>query len=195
MKKFGNAQEALQSATSHMYGRKKYDKAPIMRMINKVFHMRDDDSTALTVLAVAARVEPHIAGELFLYLYGEREDHRLLELSGYLYEAVAWPFRPDYRVGVNICRSILLHHYWYKNRIDYYSPRELEREPQLRTLSPTVMSKMLNMPLKKDRRTGHKRPFDFLKWQKAEPQRLLELLEDQASRYINGELSDKGFYG
>jgi hypothetical protein len=211
MRKLGNAQEAFGWATSVLARceRSNSDIEPLrneeqegygifnlkLGMREMLYNVTGKYDRALTIVAVVARIPQHKPKLVFEFLYGNKDDDVLHELAGTLYQESEWPFRPDHRLGVNICRSILLRHYWYKNERDYYSSRELEREPQLRTLSPTVMSKMLSMPFKKDRRTGRKRPFEFMSWQKAQPQYLPELWERQAESFVNDVLAGKGYLG
>lgn len=143
----------------------------------------NDYNRALTVVAIANRVTPVEARTLFLWLYGDRDGSKLRDLATTMYHRIIWPTDAgtvEPRVGINICISILLRHFWFRNGYDY--------DKHQRPLSPTVMSKMLGLPIHKSRG-----PVAFHDFQRKQPFDLLSLWELQADNQISGEMAEKGF--
>jgi hypothetical protein len=144
--------------------------------------MENKYSKALTIMAVANRVEPAEARDMFLFLYASRDDDRLREMALYLRSHLQWPTAVDYRVGLTVCISLLLRQYWFKNAVDY--------DPQWKAMSPTAMSRAIGMPV--DR--GSK-PNGFLMFQNKEAFPMMRALEVRADDQIKEALIDKGFLG
>lgn len=142
------------------------------------------DNFALTVMAVANRVEPIEARLLFLWLYGERDGTKLRDLATTMYNRIVWPTETgavDPRVGISICISMLLRHYWFRNGDDY--------DKRHRPLSPTMMSRMLGLKLSKG-----KAPQQFHNFQRTVVFPLLSQWELAADNQISDELSEKGLF-
>lgn len=182
MRKFGDAKEAVREASGHMRNRRR-DKKPIMNLFNKVFHMRDDDSTALTILSVAQRTADPLAGLFFLFMYGEdRDDNRLHELSGALYQRVRWPTKSGTvypHAGIGICKYLLLRHRRRTHRKGEDRDKMFEGLP-----GPCDLARRIRVGCKK-----------FIVFQNKEVFPIFRLWEDAAERQINDELAGKGFYG
>lgn len=146
--------------------------------------MRGDYDRALTVMALANRVEPVEARELFMWLYGDRDHESLTDLAGSMYHRVTWPTdagRVDPRVGMTVCVSVLLRHYWFRNGRDY--------DYQIKPMSPTRMSEALGWS------SEGQEPRFFRRFQERELFPLLKIWENTADAQILTELISKGFVG
>jgi len=160
-------------------------KQLLYSMVPDIFGNKTALNKALTVMAVASRVEQVDSRFMFLWLYGSRDDEKLTHLASSLYRQVHWPTdtgKISPLIGLNICISMLLRHYWWRNGADY----DVTRRP----MSPTMMSGMLNLNVQKG-----KGPTMFHKFQRVQIFPVLETWETQADNFISQELADKGFFG
>lgn len=147
----------------------------------KLFGVKGKYNKALTVMTIANRVYPAEARTMFLWLYGDKDGHKLRDLAASLYHRLQWPTDSgtvDPRVGVNICVSMLLRHYWFRNGVDY--------DRQYRPMSPTVMSKLLGLSVH-----PKKGPLVFHSFQAKRAFPVLELWELSADNQISQELANK----
>lgn len=140
---------------------------------------------ALTIVSIANRVRPAEARAMFLWLYSHRNDELLCDLASSMYHRVIWPTDAgtvDPRVGLNVCTSVLLRHYWWRRGLDY--------DQSLRPMSPTHMSGLLGMPVHETKGPGF-----FHRFQRNQMFVLMELWETVAERKIRDELISKGLLG
>lgn len=153
----------------------------------RLFGVGDKDNKALTTLAVAERVTPLEAKLMFAWLYGYKNNDTLCYMASSLYHQTHWPTdtgRLGPTVGLNICLSILLRHWWLRNG------RDKDYDPSRRPMSPTMMSGILNLPV-----SVGKGPTMFHKFQRTQIFPVLDQWETMADNFIYQELLGKGFFG